>query len=271
MPARFISFLLLLLSSIALFAQNNTYQLVCSDEFNKDGSVNDSKWHHQIQLPNGSSWYNNEIQHYTDRTENSSVSQGTLKITALKENFTDQDVTKGYTSARLNSKFAFTYGRVEIRAKLPSGIGTWPAIWMLGKNINEPGGYWTKSYGKLGWPACGEIDIMEHWGNNQDFVQSAMHTPSSSGETVNKGGRTITGVSQEFHVYAMEWTKNEIIFSVDGMEHYRYAPAVKNPETWPYTADQYLLLNLAILPEIQPTIEKAVLEVDYVRVYQEAQ
>ena len=116
--------------------------LVWSDEFDGNGAINSANWFHQTQLPAGGSWYNNEVQHYTNRTDNSSVSNGTLKIVAKKESFNDQGHTKQYTSARLNSKFAFTYGRVEIRAKLPTGVGTWPAIWMLGKNINEDGGFW---------------------------------------------------------------------------------------------------------------------------------
>src|SRR6056297_1867041 len=92
--------------------------LVWNDEFNGSGSINTSKWHHQTQLPNGNSWFNGELQHYTDRIENSSVSGGSLFINAINETFTDQGVTKQYTSARLNSKFAFTYGRVVVRAKL---------------------------------------------------------------------------------------------------------------------------------------------------------
>jgi beta-glucanase (GH16 family) len=96
-------------------------------------AIDSSKWFHQTLLPNGSSWYNGEQQHYTDRTENSYVSNGTLKIVAKKERYRDQNVTKDYTSARLNSKYAFQYGTVEVRAKLPSGVGTWPAIWTLGK------------------------------------------------------------------------------------------------------------------------------------------
>ena len=110
-------------------------------------------------------------------------------IIAKKETFTDQNITKEYTSARLNAKFAFTYGRVEVRAKLPKGIGTWPAIWMLSKNINEDGGYWdTQGYGSENWPACGEIDIMEHWGKNQDYVQSALHTSASHGDDLTSVG-----------------------------------------------------------------------------------
>jgi len=130
--------------SIIAFSQstNSPYtQLVWSDEFNGNGAVNASKWHHQTLLPNGNSWFNGELQHYTDRVENSSQSGGSLFINAINESFSDQGVTKQYTSARLNSKFAFTYGRVVVRAKLPQGAGTWPAIWMLGKNISEPGGF----------------------------------------------------------------------------------------------------------------------------------
>ena len=175
--------------------------LVWSDEFDGNGAVDESKWFHQTLLPNGWGWFNGELQHYTDREENSYVEDGFLHIVAKEETFTDQGVTKEYTSARLNSKFAFTYGRVEARAKMPFGIGTWPAIWMLGKNINEPGAYWqTQGFGTTAWPACGEIDILEHWGSNQNYVQSALHTPSSSGATVNHGGIMASDVSNTFHV-----------------------------------------------------------------------
>lgn len=244
--------------------------LIWSDEFETDGAIDSEKWFHQTQLPNGSSWYNGEIQHYTDRTENSVVEDGVLKIIARRETFTDQGATKTHTSARLNSKFAFTYGRVDIRAKLPTGVGTWPALWMLGKNITEDGGYWeTQGYGTVPWPQCGEIDIMEHWGDNQDFVSSAIHTPSSFGGTVNYGGRMLPDASTEFHVYSMVWTEDKIEFSVDGVTHYVYNPAVKNADTWPFDSDQYLLFNVAILPNITPTFTQSALEVDYVRVYQE--
>jgi beta-glucanase (GH16 family) len=244
-------------------------QLVWSDEFNGSGAIDTSKWFHQTQLPAGGSWFNGEIQHYTNRTDNSFVANGNLHIVAKRENFTAQGQTKTHTSARLNSKFAFTYGRVEARAKLPTGIGTWPAIWTLGKNINENGAYWDlQGFGTTSWPACGEIDIMEHWGDNQNFVQSAMHTPSSFGNTVNKGGQTIPTVSTAFHVYELEWSPEKIVFSVDGRVHYTYNPAVKNASTWPFTADQYLILNIAIQPIIQPSFTQSSMEIDYVRVYQ---
>ena len=140
--------------------------------------------------------------HYTNRLVNSYVSDGTLKIVAQKEAFTDQGHTKQYTSARLNSKFAFKHGRVVVRAKLPEGSGTWPAIWMLGQNIQEKGTYWDgQGYGSVAWPACGEIDIMEHWGKNPNFVQSAMHTPSSYGGTINHGGQVLPTAMTQFHDY----------------------------------------------------------------------
>ncbi|MEO1714591.1 MAG: glycoside hydrolase family 16 protein, partial [Bacteroidota bacterium] len=192
-----------------------------SDEFDIDGPIDDSKWFHQTQLPIGDSWFNGEIQHYTDRIENSYVEDGILKVVAIKETFTDQGVTKEHTSARLNSKYVFQYGRVEVRAKLPFGPGTWPAIWMLGQNINEDGGYWDlEGYGTTPWPACGEIDIMEHWGTNQNYVQSATHTPSSFGATINHGGQIIPTVSDEFHVYTLVWSPDKLVFGVDGVKHF---------------------------------------------------
>ena len=246
-------------------------ELVWSDEFDDEGAINSSKWFHQTQLPSGGSWYNGEVQHYTNRLANSSVSAGNLNIIAKKETFTDQGETKQYTSARLNSKFAFTYGKVEVRAKLPTGSGTWPAIWTLGQNITESGAYWqTQGYGTTPWPACGEVDIMEHWGNNQNYVQSAMHTPSSFGGTVNLGGQNISTASSEFHVYTMEWSSEKIVFSVDGITHYTYNPIIKNDDTWPFDAPQYLLLNIAIEPTIDPGFTQSAMEIDYVRLYQES-
>lgn len=248
--------------------EENFTNLVWSDEFDKEGALDASKWFHQTQLPNNGSWYNNEIQHYTNRSDNSYVKDGKLFIVAKKESFTDQGETKKYTSARLNSKYAFTYGKVEVRAKLPFGIGTWPAIWMLGKNITEVGGYWYKTHGSVSWPACGEIDIMEHWGHNQNQIQSAMHNPSSFGDTKNKGVQKIKNVSTEFHIYKMVWTKEKIVFSVDGVEHYTYFPKDKNADTWPYNNPHYFLLNIAIQPTIEDHFTESTMEVDYIRVYQ---
>ena len=247
-------------------------KLVWSDEFNGEGAINSANWFQQTRpIINGQSWANGEIQHYTNRIENSFVGNGTLKILAKKESYTDiAGVNKQYTSARLNSKFAFTYGKIEIKAKMPTGAGTFPALWMLGQNITENGGYWAATHGTTSWPACGEIDIIEHWGNNQDFVQSAMHNPASFGGTVNKGGRKIVGASTEFHVYSLEWSSKKMIFKVDGIIHYTYNPPNKNASTWPYDAPQYLLMNVAIQPDIVAGFTESALEIDYVRVYQES-
>jgi len=246
-------------------------QLVWSDEFEIDGAIDPDKWHHQTILPNGNSWFNGEIQHYTNRTDNSIVSNGELRIIAKSETFTDQGVTKNYTSARLNSKFAFTYGRVEVKAKLPSGVGTWPAIWTLGKNIQEIGTYWdNEGFGTTPWPACGEIDIMEHWGSNQNFVQSAIHTPSSFGGTVNHGGQINPTASTDYHVYSLDWFPDRMVFSVDDVVHYIYQPEVQNASTWPFDQDQFILLNIAIQPNIHPNFTESSMDIQYVRVYQES-
>lgn len=245
--------------------------LVWSDEFEGNGAINSAKWHHQTLLPNGNSWYNGEIQHYTNRAANSYVSNGILHIVGKKETYTDQGQTKQYTSARLNSKFAFQYGKVEVRAKLPAGVGTWPAIWTLGKNIHENGGYWNnQGFGTTGWPACGEIDIMEHWGANQNYIQSATHTPSSFGNTVNLGGQSIATASTNFHTYTLEWYPKKLVFSVDSVTHYTYKTTTYDTNTWPFDAEQYILLNFAILPSILPDFTQDELEIDYVRVYQTA-
>ena len=246
-------------------------QLVWSDEFDSSDGIDTSKWFHQTLLPDGGSWFNGEVQHYTSNSSNSFVEDGLLKIVAINETYTDQGVTKEYTSARLNSKFAFTYGKVEVRAKLPTGIGTWPAIWMLGKNINEDGAYWdNQGYGNSYWPACGEIDIMEHWGSNQNFVQSATHTPSSFGATINHGGQYIESASTDFHIYTLVWTDEKLVFSVDGNMHFTYNPIVKNEQTWPFDLEQYFLFNIAIEPSISPSFTSSTMEIDYIRVYQES-
>ena len=245
--------------------------LVWSDEFSANGVIDGVNWFHQTQIPAGGSWYNGEQQHYTNRIENSFVEDGFLNISAIKENFEDQGVTKQYTSARLNSKFAFTYGRVDVRAKLPFGDGTWPAIWTLGKNVNEDGGFWDNQYGTVGWPACGEIDIMEHGLGALNHVSSALHTPSSSGATINFQAYVLEDVANNYHVYSVNWSPNQITFLIDGVGFYTYNPAVKDDSTWPFDEDQYLLLNIAmggVSGAIDPNFVQSNMVIDYVRVYQ---
>jgi beta-glucanase (GH16 family) len=263
---------------IAVFAYSNTGNVISAfktvtvlvsnqssatwaDEFNVDGAPDTTKWNYDIGTgcPNLCGWGNNEAQYYTNRSDNVIVASGLLKITAKKESYQGAQ----YTSAKIftKGKFDFKYGTVEIRAKLPSGAGSWPAIWTLGSNISS-----------VGWPACGEIDIMEHAGNRQGTVQSAMHTPSSYGNTMNKGSQFLSTVSTEFHIYKVKWTSEEMVFSVDDVEHYKYNPSNKNSSTWPFDANQYLILNVAVGGSfggtIGPNFSESVMEIDYVRVYQ---
>ena len=213
---------LLIINFQQLYAQVDVVynDLVWSDEFDTNGVVNATNWHHQTQIPAGGSWYNGEVQHYTNQLTNSFVNNGFLNIVAKKETFTDQGYTKQYTSARLNSKFAFLYGRVDIRAKIPVAQGTWPAIWTLGKNINEDGGFFDAIYGTTNWPACGEIDIMEYGitpSQPINYVQSALHTPSSFGNTTNIGGTIANNLGNDYHIYSMNWSPNQISFLLDGV------------------------------------------------------
>lgn len=272
-----IYFVLMLVASLSCFAQVDVVynDLVWADEFSGTGAINQEKWHHQTQLPNGSSWYNGEQQHYTNRTDNSSVNNGSLTITAKRENFTDQNVTKNFTSARLNSKFAFKYGRVDVRAKVPKNKGTWPAIWLLGKNVNEPGAYFSSTYGTTDWPACGEIDMMEYGifpSAPDNFIQSTLHTPSSYGGSVNHGGTLAdSDIAENFHIYSMNWSPYQITFLLDGVAYYTYNPANKNASTWPFDKEQFLLLNIAmggVAGNIPSDFSAASMEIDYVRVYQ---
>lgn len=245
--------------------------LVWSDEFDGN-SLDTNKWYHQTFGPNGGQWFNGEVQHYTDDPDNSYVSNGNLHIVAKKETLTQDGVTLDYTSARLNSKFAFTYGRVDVRAKLPEGNGTWPAIWTLGKNITETGAYWeTQGFGTTPWPACGEIDIMEHGLHATNEISWALHTPSSSGNTVNTDKLVLPDVANNYHVYSMNWSPNQITFLVDGVGYYTYNPAIKDDSTWPFDLDQYLILNVAMggfAGAIDPGFTESSMVIDYVRVYQ---
>lgn len=267
---------LFLFSTLYLAQVDVVYNdLVWSDEFSTNGAVDNVKWFHQTQLPVAGGWYNNEQQHYTNLITNSFANNGELNIVAKKETFTDQGYTKNYTSARLNSKFAFKYGRIDVRAKVPKNQGTWPAIWLLGRNVNEPGGYFASTYGNTNWPACGEIDMMEYGifpSAPENFIQSTLHTPSSSGNSVNHGGMLASSdITANYHIYSMNWSPNQITFLLDGVAYYTYNPSVKNASTWPFDKEQYLLLNIAmggVAGTIPSTFTDASMIIDYVRVYQ---
>ena len=253
--------------------------LVWEDQFETPGVVNPSNWHHQTQviIP-GVGWANGEEQHYTNRVDNSFVdTSGFLNIVAKQETYTDQGLTKNYTSARLNAKFAFTYGRVDVRAKIPVEAGTWPAIWTLGKNINENGAYWDPQYGTTSWPACGEIDMMEHGiFPNQDinYIKSSLHTPCCYAGDPNGGGTIASDLENDFHVYSLNWSPDQITFLLDGVGYYTYNPAVKDDSTWPFYEDQFVLLNIAMggyAGNISSGFNQATMLIDYVKIYQEGE
>lgn len=242
-------------------ATDTVKKLVWSDEFNTGTRPDTSKWVYNIGT-GSNGWGNNEAQYYTGDSTNARIENGNLIIEARKES----KGGKNYTSARMitQGKASWTYGRMEIRAKLPKGVGTWPAIWMLGDNINT-----------VGWPTCGEIDIMEHVGKEQDMVLWSTHSKlnnwSLGTQKTNKA--TIEGVSDAFHVYKIEWSKDYIQFFVDDKLCYTSPNEGKGSDYYPFNSPQFLLLNLAIGGNLGgPTINDAIfpcrMEVDYVRVYQ---
>ena len=247
--------------------------LVWSDEFNYSGALDPNKWHHQvIPIINGTDWANGELQHYTSRISNSYVNNGSLKIKAIRENYTYNNSTKPYTSARLNSKFAFQYGRVDVRAKLPEEAGTWPAIWTLGANINETGNYFGNTYGSVGWPVCGEIDIMEQNGWNKTNLIGHLHYSNSNTNSYqNEGGTTyIADSSGEYHIYSLIWTENTIQILLDDVVFFER----ENSQEIPYDNPHYLLLNIAmggnLGGNVPSSFSEAIMEIDYVRVYEES-
>ncbi|MEL6345234.1 MAG: family 16 glycosylhydrolase [Myxococcota bacterium] len=245
-------------------------RLVWADEFDGDGAVDSEKWHHQVFAPSDGRWFNGELQHYTDRVENSFQSDGTLKIVARKESYTTQGVTLDYTSARLNSRFIFTYGRVDVRAKLPVAGGTWPAIWTLGANINEPGNAFGDTYGSVSWPACGEIDIMEQTGGDKASTLAYFHWGNTETSAYETEGSAISNPdsTDEFHIYSLVWDEAAMRIYVDDQLVHELA----NTVTRPYDNPHYLLLNIAMGGNLGGAVPgdftDATLEIDYVRVYQ---
>ncbi|GEM56383.1 glycoside hydrolase [Flavobacterium branchiophilum] len=225
--------------------------ILWQDEFNVDGAPDGSKWGYDI---GNSGWGNNEIQYYTNRLDNSVVSNGTLKIITKKEAFGGS----AYTSARLLSKgkFSFKYGRVDIKAKLPSGAGTWPALWMLGDNITT-----------VNWPSCGEIDIMEHLGSEPNKIHGSLHSPNNYGGNANTGITTISNATTEFHIYSLVWNATEIKFLVDNVQFY----ALANNSTLPFNNNFFFILNTAMGGwggTVDPNFVGTTFEIDYIRVYQ---
>jgi beta-glucanase (GH16 family) len=250
-----------LFSSLNLSAQQ--WKLVWSDEFNYQGLPDSTKWGYDV---GGKGWGNHEKQFYTEkRLENARVENGNLIIEARKEPWQGMD----YTSTRLVSrkKGDWTYGRFEIRARLPRGIGTWPAIWMLPTD-------WT--YGNGGWPDNGEIDIMEHVGYHQGFIHGSTHCLSYYWRINTQKTDTIEipDACEKFHTYAMEWNKDSITMYVDNVRYFTSTNDGSGWKGWPFNKRFHLLLNVAIGGDwggqkgIDNSIFPQRMEVDYVRVYQ---
>jgi len=231
---------------------NVVQSMVWSDEFDIPGAPNASKWGYDV---GAGGWGNNESQHYTNRLDNAVVSNGTLKIIAKAESFSGSS----YTSARLLSrnKFSFKYGKIEVSAKLPTGVGTWPAIWMLGDNFTT-----------AGWPACGEIDIMEHKGSDLNRIHGSLHYPGRSGGNPVTATTLIQNATTAFHLYSCEWSPQSIKFFVDGNLY----QSVANTTALPFNQPFFIILNQALGGTfggaIDPSFSSATFEIDYVRVYQ---
>jgi beta-glucanase (GH16 family) len=244
------------------------YKLVWSDDFGgADGTSPDSsRWAYDI---GGSGWGNNELEYYTNRTQNAQIKSGNLVITTQKETYTGADgVTRNYTSARLKTEglFSQTYGRFEARIKIPAGQGMWPAFWMLGNDIAT-----------IGWPKCGEIDIMENIGKEPATVHGSLHGPSTTASTSDFTAPLSLPAGQnfadDFHLYAVEWEPGTVRFYLDATLY-----ATDNQAQWPaggtwaFDHPFFILLNVAVGgdwpgPPDATTVFPQQMLVDYVRVY----
>ncbi len=240
--------------------EGRDWELVWSDDFDYQGLPDPKRWGYEVGYQR-----NDERQYYTEgRAENARVEDGTLIITARKEPYEGFD----YTSASLQTQgtASWQYGRIEVRAKLPTGTGMWPAIWMLGMNIDE-----------VDWPASGEIDIMENVGYDPNVIHANIHTEAYNHLLgTNKGNRlTVPRPFEDFHVYAVEWFADHIDFFVDDTQYFTFENEGRGAATWPFDQPFYLIINAAIggswggQQGIDDDIFPQEYVIDYVRVYQE--
>ena len=243
------------------------WEIVWADEFDYSGLPDPEKWGFDV---GGHGWGNRELQYYTDgREENARVENGNLVIEARRENWNGHE----YTSARLISKgkATWTYGRFEVRAKLPSGRGTWPAIWLLPA---------LKTYGDGDWPDNGEIDIMEHVGFDPDIIHTSIHTRAyhHSINTHKTGKIHLQNARTGFNVYAVEWTPEEIRAYVNEQHYFtfrneRLTDPAADYKQWPFDKPFYLILNISVggtwggARGVDESIWPQRMEIDYVRVY----
>jgi beta-glucanase (GH16 family) len=261
-----LTFLLIVLSSyepvVSLKGSKDTppdrWQLVWSDEFNYQGFPNPLKWTYEEGFVR-----NNEAQYYTSpRRQNARVANGMLIIEARKEKYKKAN----YTSASITTfkKASWRYGRIEVRAKLPSGRGMWTSIWMVGTNRT-----------KVGWPKCGEIDIVENVGFEPNIIHANVHTQAFNHNKGNNKGSSlvIPKLGAKFHVYAVEWFEDRIDFFVDDRKYFTFQNTGNGIDEWPFDNRHYLILNAAIggfwggRQGIDPRIFPQKFYIDYVRVY----
>lgn len=247
-------------------AGGDGWRLVWSDEFNQpDGSAPDARnWNYDL---GGKGWGNGELEYYTDRTNNVRIADGKLIIEARRENYDGHQ----FTSARLltKGKKSWTYGRFVARIKIPRGQGIWPAFWMLGTNITT-----------VGWPQCGEIDIMENIGKEPGTIHGTIHGPGYSGKNGIGGPVTLPDgavVADDFHVFTVDCETNRITWLLDGRKYFEVTPADLPANTrWVFNAPKFLLLNLAVgghwpgNPDATSKFPQQ-MQVDYVRVYRRQQ
>ena len=237
-------------------AQEANRKLVWEENFNNK-TLNEEVWNLELGdgCPSLCGWGNNECQIYTK--SNHFIKDGNLVIQIRKEG-------NNYTSTKISTKNKkkFQYGKIEMRAKLPIGKGLWPAFWMVGSNSSE-----------VGWPKCGEIDILEYVGRAPNKIFTSLHTQDSHGETINTKKTEIKGIEEGFHLYAIDWTKDKIEFFVDNNSVYIFSPQIKNENTWPFNQPFYLILNGAVGgnfggQDIDNTIFPQEFLIDFIRVYQ---
>ena len=273
LPSLFVLPLLLLgVDQRPTVTSNKNYTLVWHDEFDgPNGSLPDpKKWTYDL---GGGGWGNQELESYTNRAENAHIENGNLVITARKENFEGSDhIAREFTSARLKTQglFSQTYGRFEARIKIPSGQGMWPAFWMLGDNISS-----------VGWPKCGEIDIMENVGKEPGLVHGSLHGPMTTGAATDLTSTVSLPTGKDFaaafHLYAVEWEPDAVRFYLDDTLYATFTAnsVASTPTTagsWVFDHPYFLILNVAVggswpgTPDATTAFPQTML-IDYVRVY----
>lgn len=252
----------------AATSRENDWKLVWSDEFNgmNDSAIDSSKW---VIETGGGGWGNKELEYYTTRSQNIFLQDGNLVIRAIKEKYTGPDgVTRDYTSGRMKTqgKFSQTYGRFEARIKIPAGQGMWPAFWMLGDDISE-----------AGWPACGEIDVMENIGKEPGTIHGSIHGPGYIGTVGIEAPYRLPDkehFSDDYHIFAVEWDRESVSFYVDEDLYARRTRADLWPGwKWVFDKPFFVILNLAVGGDWpgdpdSSTVFPSEMLVDYVRVYQ---